>query len=412
MTISEYETVHNELHDKLEAAFENYERDGQEKDAEIEAANREIEKLGQQVYVLEEENDRIKEDSERMREDDTIERERLEALSAALKEVSIHNARAGNTFDCILLVQKAATLKAQLREMEDLYERRSEEILAHRARQEELAQHVENVVQELQRERSLREHADADLSAARKEAEDAARQAARTLDAKESALQSALADLTRAQALLTERESDLAEVQTALNQLETESKKLGESHTTARFSLQLETDRLRRDQDRLTEELARARAELDERERRAREREGALDRLHAETRDAAAQLAAQTQARLNVSEKLDAALAAQRTAETEAAALRAKVSELEMRLGKDQRALLASETQYRDQLTERNTLLLTIYQYTDKILGVDKTPVSFVFCSFCYGTNHHEGRRRTGQQRQSHSRTSGCSTTT
>ncbi|KXN87015.1 Anucleate primary sterigmata protein B [Leucoagaricus sp. SymC.cos] len=29
---------------------------------------------------------------------------------------------------------------------------------------------------------------------------------------------------------------------------------------------------------------------------------------------------------------------------------------------------------FRDQLTERNTLLLTIYQYLDKILGVDKVP--------------------------------------
>jgi hypothetical protein len=38
--------------------------------------------------------------------------------------------------------------------------------------------------------------------------------------------------------------------------------------------------------------------------------------------------------------------------------------------------MLANENQYRDQLTERNTLLLTIYQYLEKILGVDKTPVS------------------------------------
>ena len=45
-------------------------------------------------------------------------------------------------------------------------------------------------------------------------------------------------------------------------------------------------------------------------------------------------------------------------------------------MAKDQRSLLSAEAQYRDQLTERNTLLLTIYQYMDKILGVDKTPVS------------------------------------
>jgi hypothetical protein len=41
--------------------------------------------------------------------------------------------------------------------------------------------------------------------------------------------------------------------------------------------------------------------------------------------------------------------------------------------------LLSAESQYRDQLTERNISLLTIYQYMDKILGVDKTPVRGFF---------------------------------
>jgi len=53
---------------------------------------------------------------------------------------------------------------------------------------------------------------------------------------------------------------------------------------------------------------------------------------------------------------------------------RTLLGELEGRLEKDQRTLLGQESQYRDQVTERNTLLLTIYQYLDKILGVDKTP--------------------------------------
>lgn len=320
-----------------------------------------------------------------------------------------------------------ATYKERLQKADELYEQRTDEIAAHRSKQEELAQHIETLVQELQKERALREHTESSLLAAHKDSEDAARRHARTLEAKESALQSALGDLTRAQALLTEREADLGTVQDTLRELETESRKLGESHTTARFSLQLEADRLRRDVERLQEELVRARGEGEERERKGREREGALDRLHAESRDAAAQLAAQTQARLNVAEKLDAALAAQKAAEVEAGVLRSKVGELEMRLGKDQRALLTSETQYRDQLTERNTLLLTIYQYMDRILGVDKTPVRpplshiyiyiYISCRFIWdGTHVHlfdvRNRRRTGQQRRSHSRTLASSTTT
>lgn len=58
------------------------------KDAQIEAMRTTIDKLGEEIYILEDENDKIKEEAERMRDDDAAERERLEALSAALKEVS------------------------------------------------------------------------------------------------------------------------------------------------------------------------------------------------------------------------------------------------------------------------------------------------------------------------------------
>ncbi|KAI0669382.1 hypothetical protein C8Q78DRAFT_978290, partial [Trametes maxima] len=323
--IDEYEANNEDLHNKFEATLAHLEREAEEKDNEIEASNREIEQMSNQLYALEGENERLKEDMERLREDEGVERERLEQLAAALK-------------------------------------------------QEELAQHIEKVVQELQRERGLREQLEADLDRAEKDHDDALRQERRAFEAKESALQSALNDLARTQSLFTQREADLVAVQTALQTLEADNKKLGESHTTARFSLQLEVDRLRRDVERLEDELARARKELDDREGKGRDRDGVIDKLHAENRDLAAQLAAQTQARLNVSEKLDDAQASLRTAESETVNLRTRIAELEQRLSKDQRALLSAEAQYRDQLTERNTLLLTIYQYMDKIVGVDKTP--------------------------------------
>jgi septation ring formation regulator EzrA len=57
------------------------------KDAQIEAMRVTIDKLGEDIYILEDENDKIKEEAERLREDEAVERERLEALSAALKEV-------------------------------------------------------------------------------------------------------------------------------------------------------------------------------------------------------------------------------------------------------------------------------------------------------------------------------------
>lgn len=79
--------------------------------------------------------------------------------------------------------------------------------------------------------------------------------------------------------LLTQREDDVAALQGTLNDLESQSRKLGESHTTDRFALELESERLRRDLTRAEEDLERARKELSLREEKARERENALDKL-------------------------------------------------------------------------------------------------------------------------------------
>lgn len=280
-----------------------------------------------------------------------------------------------------LILQKIASLKDQLEEMTEAYEACSRDIHEHRSRQEELAQHVENLVEEIEQEREARARVEADLEALEKKHESDLRRERRTLEAKESTLQSTLSDLARTQSLLSQREADLQAVQTALQTKEAESKRAGETHTTAQFSLQLEVDRLKRDLERVEDELARARKDLLDRENKGRDRDGDLDKLHADNRDLTTQLASQTQARLNISEKLDGVQTSLKASEAELAAFKARVAELEGRLGKDQRSLLNAESQYRDQLTERNTLLLTIYQYMDKILGVDKTPVcSILIC--------------------------------
>ncbi|KAL0947804.1 hypothetical protein HGRIS_013877 [Hohenbuehelia grisea] len=340
---------------QLEDMLSQLELELQDKTEEIERLNENLKHLNEVVFTLEDENNDLKDEFDRIQADEAAERERHEGVSAALKE-------------------KAAHLQSQLDEMTELYDNCSQEIHAHRARQEELARHIEDLVEQVRQEQQAHESAVADLDASDKEHDAVMRRERLALEAKESALQSALNDLARTQALLNQRETDLDAVQSALQSVETESKRAGETHTTARFSLQLEVDRLKRDVERLEDELSRARKELDERECMGRERNGALDKLHADVRDLTAQLASQTQARLNLSEKLDSAQSSLRTAESELSASKMRASELEQRLSKDQRSLLNVESQYRDQLTERNTLLLTIYQYMDKILGVDKTP--------------------------------------
>lgn len=266
--------------------------------------------------------------------------------------------------------------------------------MQHRQREEELAQHAEELAAEVQAEREAREdlenerediaaqfnELDAKFQDATREWEESARRERRTLDETEAALTTAKRDLDHANALLDQREADIAEIQAVLNKKEAESRRLGESATSDRFSLNLELERLRRDVARAEDDIARLKRDLDERDIKIRDREANLDKLHVENRELAGQLATQTQARLNLSEKLDSVQASLKTAEAEVTSLRSKVNDLETRLSKDQRNQLSVEHQYRDQLTERNTLLLTVYQYLDKILGVEKTTVrSFWF---------------------------------
>ena len=409
MQIAELESNTNALHDKFEAALAHLEQEAEEKDEEIALANREIEQLGHRIYELEEDAEELKRINDRTREDEMVERERLEALTVALKEV---RGLALVPAPFLTSSQKAAHLKSDLQETTKRYEACSQEIHAHRARQEELAQHVEDLVGEVQKESDARERAEGQLEKSNRDFDSEMRRSRRAYEALEASAQTAQTELARVQSLLGQREADVAAIQAALSTQEAAAKTQGEHATTARFSLQLEADRLKRDLERLEDELARARKDLHERETRMRERDGVIDTMHTENRELAAQLAAQSQARLNVSDKLDLAQSNLNTAEADAATFRARVQELEQRLSKDQRSLLAAENQFRDQVTERNTLLLTIYQYMDKILGVDKTPVRLSAKVSRTESDYYDYRRRVVRRRRSRTRILVSSTTT
>ncbi|KAF8352161.1 hypothetical protein F5887DRAFT_1057800 [Amanita rubescens] len=355
LNLTELEANTNELHVKYEAALAQLEAEVDQKEAEIESLSETIQKLGQQIYHLEDEIDQSKEDSERIRNDEVAEREHLETLCAALKE-------------------KIVSLKQQLQQATEAYDSTSQVIDEYRSKQEELARHVEGLVKIVDSERMSREKIESDLARAIRDHELQIRHEQRSLEAKDTELRNALANFERTQSLLIQREKDLAAVQDALKAKEKESKLLGESQTTARFSLQLEVDKITRDLQRAQEDLLSARKAVEDKEKKIRDKEEIIDGLHAEKLELKSQLAAQTQAKLNVSEKLDSVRATLKGTESEISNARARIHELESRFAKDQRELLSSENQYRDQLTERNTLLLTIYQYMDKILGVDKTP--------------------------------------
>ena len=140
-----------------------------------------------------------------------------------------------------------------------------------------------------------------------------------------------------------------------------------EAAASDRFTFELELEKVRREVTRLTEDLARAQSEITMLRTSVAVKEAQLDAAAAAAREAAARESASSQTRLNLTEKLDAALEKLKAADKD----RERVAELEGRLGKDQRALLSAEGTFRDQIHERNTLLLTVWNHLEKILGVD-----------------------------------------
>ena len=89
LSLDEHEVRQHELRLEFESALNDLELQAETKDAQIEAMRTTIDKLGEEIYALEDENDKIKEETQRSREDEGAERERLEALNNALKEVSL-----------------------------------------------------------------------------------------------------------------------------------------------------------------------------------------------------------------------------------------------------------------------------------------------------------------------------------
>ncbi|KAG8930066.1 hypothetical protein FRC03_012953 [Tulasnella sp. 419] len=332
-----------------------------ERQEDLADANDEIARLSGMCRDLEDQLDYIKEEMRREKADHDDMGRVNEALKEKISKYKTQLSEVSNKYEdlrqqYIEADEQMTALEKQFQELKDDYHDECEA----RVNAERTIRNYDDRMDELEGEVRKR----------KLDVEDVENRWKRDREDMEAGHQAAIKDIRD---LLLQRESDIASLQQALNDVESKSRQLGESHTTDRFALEMELERCRRDLLRTEQELERVRKDAKEREEKAREREGVLDRLHAENRDLASQLAAQTQARLNLSEKLDSAQAAQKATETELNTLRNRTSELEHRLSKDQKQLSTTETQYREQLTERNTLLLTVYQYLDKIIGADKS---------------------------------------
>ncbi|GAA5934328.1 hypothetical protein JCM1841_004441 [Sporobolomyces salmonicolor] len=367
---------------------------------EVEALTHDLQKLGAQIFALEEEGD------EKDKQMDDLRNE----LAAVDKE--LEDKQAVHDQVVLALKDKLASAKSRLSEVTIQHESATTESKFLREKVEDLAlvtaKLEEQARADAEEKRKLQDEADEIMRALRKEEEERDADAQewqrerdelertwkREIDELEAAslalfplarlwhrmliqyrsqdLRSSQNDVKQLHALLATRESDIQSLQDTLNGLETASRRQGESATSDRFALELEMDRAKRDLARAQKELEQIKEELDERVRAAKEKELQLATLQSENRDLATQLASQTQSRLALAEKHDMTSKTLRDTLLELTSARDRLRVVEGQLSTDHRELSRTENQYRDQLTERNTLLLTVYQYMERIAGPEK----------------------------------------
>lgn len=197
----------------------------------------------------------------------------------------------------------------------------------------------------------------------------------RLLQDKEASVTRLNQEFEQIRAKLAARDRDLEQIQEG-------SRRLGENHTNDRFALELEVERVRRDLERAEEDLDRLKRDLDKKEAVLGQREDALAEMHATSRELENKLSAERQARLNLSDKLDAAQKTSKTAENEASSLRERVDDLELRLSSDQRDLLLTKNKSEAQRVASNELLQAVFQSVNKILGTEERGTTANFAVF------------------------------
>ncbi|EST05588.1 hypothetical protein PSEUBRA_005278 [Kalmanozyma brasiliensis GHG001] len=361
--------------DELRAEADELHRELEAKDADLAETNKEMQEMSNRMFGLEEElearADEIKQlDEEIAKVEEVLQQtnEKHERHTTVLKEKLV-----ATTQD---LTGAQAQLEATLGELEamreeaDSYAREAEQLAAERARLEEinakLDAKVSDVVEDLKAEERALDDAHAEWERKLEETES---RMARVVRDKDEAIVALEKELNQMEDDLAMRKSDVQTLQDALRSKENESFRMGQSSANDKYSLELEIDRLKRDLSRCEDDLARARKDLDRKDDALRQKEDTLAQVHSELREVQAKLASEMQSRLGLSERFEAQQAAVQAERKELESARAKMEELEHELNAGERATLRTEQASRDALSQRNALLLTIYQQMGKILA-------------------------------------------
>ncbi|KAA1114519.1 hypothetical protein PGT21_011974 [Puccinia graminis f. sp. tritici] len=252
---------------------------------------------------------------------------------------------------------------------EELQSRHSE-IEERRKKESDLKRRLERELDDLERElRGTREKMDLQAIAFKKEKRELQSSFQLALDSKQKALAQAESDLDNLQGKLEVREEDIEKLETMLKRLESESNQFNQSQSHDKFSLELEIERIQRDLLHSTQETQTYKDQNVSLQKQISKFQAAIANLKSEKDELSDKLLGVQRARDSLNEKYEEQTKNLRETQNNLSVNKNRLQSLEDELTSDHLQLNKSEHQYKDQISERNTLLLTIYQYLEKLLS-------------------------------------------
>ncbi|KNZ63459.1 uncharacterized protein VP01_1140g2 [Puccinia sorghi] len=302
---------------------------------------------------------------------------------------------------------------SELKFLQDKHEElqlRQAEMEERRKMESDLKRRLERELDDLERElRGTREEMDLQIIASKKEKRELQASLQLTLDAKQKvcaddaytgsscnppppkkkkkkkALSQAESDIRSLRGKLEIREEDIEKLEKMLKRLENESNQLNQSQSHDKFSLELEIERIQRDLQNSNQESQTLKDQTVSLKNQISKFQAAVSSLNSEKDELADKLLGVQRAREALNKKYEEQTQVTarflstnlpiklRETQNDLSVTKNRLQSLEDELASDHIQLNKFEHQYKDQISERNTLLLTIYQYIDKLLRSGST---------------------------------------
>lgn len=309
---------------QIEDEQDNKARRIQQLEQDLADANKELEELEGKLLEANDKNNRLQVQQESSQGEITFLREEQESDKIRIGdlEAAIANAE-----------QSLREEKERVRELDQRLatERRQREIVANREKEE-----VQQFVNELNREMSS--------------AKDEAKRLRKNLTSRE-------VEVAQSNARLTELENNLREA-------------LGDLNGT-RSSILKSIAKLQQELDNTSRELDATKASLMEKERIIKQRDGLLESHSLESRKLAEQLEKERQAHRNTKHQYETFQKTHQHVTRTVTSQDSRIVELENAKAQDKRRILQLEASFKDQLTERNNLLLQLWTRLSSLCGTD-----------------------------------------